>query len=233
MKRILAIVLAAAMAFAPVAQATDISQFDRYAGDDQIKFVSALVADIQGAADADPVLSARVKRFFMNKQPGEAISGMGQFEMNLSFARIADLDAAAKNPHARHIAVEDVMYATLFNNGLRFSGAFHPTAVNFRAEKPLRAPLNRQEADKALAETREWVSRNAPERSFLERSAPGSQVSGVQAGVAFFAAMIALGVLVNGRNGGSSSTGSTSAPYDPNQGYRDAQRSACAATGDT
>src|SRR5690242_17708319 len=100
MKSHLASALAVAMIFAPAAQAMEIRQFDRLDGDDQIKFVDNLVDSVEAAAKNDPALLAKVKRFFMDKKPGEEISGMGRFELSLSLARIADMDASAKNPKA-------------------------------------------------------------------------------------------------------------------------------------
>jgi hypothetical protein len=52
------------------------------------------------------------------------------------------------------------MYATLFNNGIRFTKSFRPIAVNFRAQKPLTPPSTRQDAVRSLAQTREWIARN-------------------------------------------------------------------------
>src|SRR5690348_6555911 len=157
MKAHLASVLAAAIIFAPVAQATQIRQFDRFDGDDQIKFVDKLVDSVEAAAANDPVLLAKVTRFFMDKKPGEEISGMGRFELSLSLARIADMDASAKNPKAPRLEVEDVMYATLFNSGFRFSDSFRPTAVNFQPQRPLGRALTRQDGDKALADRKSVV----------------------------------------------------------------------------
>src|SRR5690348_9860150 len=110
MKAHFAIVVSAIMLFAPLAQAIEIRQFDRMSGDDQVKYIDKLTDSVEDASKQDPALMARVKRFFMNKQPGEAVSGMGRFELNLSLARIGDLEAAEKNPKARRLEMEDVMY---------------------------------------------------------------------------------------------------------------------------
>ncbi len=245
MRPYLATVLSAALIFAPFAQATEIRQFDRYDGDDQIRFVDKLVDSVEAAAKNDPAQLAKVKRFFMNKQPGEAISGMGRFELNLSLARIADMDASAKNPKARHLEVEDVMYATLFNNGLRFSNSFRPVAVDFQPQKPLGRPLTRQDADKALAQTRQWIARTVEPEHRFDHGGPVGETeqswsgwSDDQKAIAFFAAIIALGYLVGGSGHGSTNSGAYDPPIPPDtrtfdQMYRDAQRTACAATLDT
>jgi len=126
MKSQLAIVVSVIMLFAPFAQAMEIRQFDRMSGDDQIKFIDKLTDSVEDASKNDPALLARVKRFFMNKQPGEAISRMRRVELNLSLARNADLPAAKKNPKVRRLEVEDVMYATLDRSGIVLDKYFSP-----------------------------------------------------------------------------------------------------------
>jgi hypothetical protein len=165
MKSQLAIVVSVVMLFAPLAPAMEIRQFDRMSGDDQIKFIDKLTDSVEDASKNDPALLARVKRFFMNKQPGEAISGMGRFELNLSLARIADLQAAEKNPKARRLEVEDVMYATLARSGIILNKYFSPV---FQPQKPLAQKfLTREDADKALAQTQAWIARTVePGHSF-------------------------------------------------------------------
>lgn len=241
MKAHLASVLAATMSFAPIAQATEIRQFDRFDGDDQIKFVDKLVDSVEAAAKNDPALLAKVKRFFMDKKPGEEISGMGRFELSLSLARIADLDASAKNPKALHLEVEDVMYATLFNYGFRFSNSFRPSAVAFQPQKPLGRTLTPLDGDKALAETRDWIARTvrpAPERDFTHGGPQGSVGwsgwSDDQKCIAFFAAIIGAGVVLE-RMGIHLGDPTPAAGGEQNwdQMYRQAQRTACAATLDT
>lgn len=220
------------------AHATEIRQFDRYAADDQIRFVDKLVDSVEAAAQNDVALQAKVKRFFMNKQPGETISGMGRFELNLSLARIADMDTAAKDPRARRLEVEDVMYATLFNSDIRFTKSFRPTVINFRAQKPLNPPLTRQDGDKALAQTRAWIARTVePDHEFTHGGPEDSQTwsgfSSDQKAIAFFAALATIAILSHSGDGASTATGPYYPAPDANKIYRDAQRAACAATLDT
>lgn len=241
MKAHLASALAAAMTFTPVAQATEIRQFDRFDGEDQIKFVDKLVDSVEAAAANDPALLARVKRFFMDKKPGEEISGMGRFELSLSLARIADMDASANNPNAPRLEVEDVMYATLFNSGFRFSNSFRPSAVDFQPQRPLGRTLTRQDGDKALAETREWIARTvrpAPEHDFTHGGPQGSVGwsgwSDDQKCIAFFAAVIGAGMVLERMGihlGDPTPAAGSGQSWD--QMYRQAQRTACAATLDT
>src|SRR4051794_18209541 len=100
-KACLAILLSGSLFFAPALQAIEIRDFDRLAGDDQIDYISQLVDSVESASSGPEL--AQVKRFFMNKQAGEQISGMGRFEVALALARIADIDAAAKDPHTRRL----------------------------------------------------------------------------------------------------------------------------------
>ncbi|MGB8590934.1 MAG: hypothetical protein WA755_13605 [Candidatus Acidiferrales bacterium] len=237
MKRSLAIALSAAMLFAPALHATEIRQFDRMAGDDQITFVDKLVDSVEAACQNDPALLARVKRFFLAKQPGEQISGMGRFSINLSLARIADLQVAEKNPNARRLEVEDVMYATLFKSGIILNKNFRPVAVNFHPQKPLSSKyLTMVDANKELAQQQAWAARNVVEHTF-NHGGPVASLSGFtddQKAIAFFVALTAAAVLLKGSGSGG---GPTVAPYPPagqsmNDIMKQAQQVACAATQD-
>lgn len=238
MKVHLATIVAAAMIFAPRAQATEIRQFDRMSGDDQIKFVDKLVDSVEAAAQKDPAQLAKVKRFFMQKQPGETISGMGRFELSLSLARIADMDASANNPKAQRLHVEDVMYAVLYNSGIRFSTAFRPQVIDFQPQKPLGPPLTRQDADKALAQTRSWIAR---EVHTFDHGGPVGETadsrgwsgwSDDQKAIAVFKAMLGLalvGKALHLPNGGPDTPVAGPSAVDMNLYYKQAQQAACAA----
>jgi hypothetical protein len=211
----LAVFLSALMIVTPIAQATEIRQFDRMAGDDQINFVDKLVDSVEAAARNNPALLAQVKRFFMKKQPGEVINGMGRFEMNLSLARIADLQLAEKNPNAHRLEVEEVMYVTLEKNGIALPKNFRPMAVNFHPQQPMLRTLTMADAKKALAETQAWVNRTVePEHQF--RPGSGPSVSGFtdnEKAIAFFGALAVLAVAA-GSNGGGSNSFSGAPPGD-------------------
>jgi hypothetical protein len=159
-----------------VLQAMEIRQFDRMSSDDQTSYIDKLIDSVEDASKNDPALLARVKRFFMKKQPGEAISGMGRFELSLSLARVADLQAAEKNPKARRLEVEDVMYVALGSRGIVINQYFRPA---FQPQKPLAQKfLTREDADKALAQTRAWIARTVePEHSF-SHGGPQNAISG-------------------------------------------------------
>jgi hypothetical protein len=235
-KACVAICMAAVLILAPVAQATEIRQFDRFAGDDQILFVDKLVDSVEQAAKNDPALLARVKRFFKDKQPGEDISGMGRFELNLSLARIADFEVAAKNPKERHLEVEDVMYGTLFRARIPMPSSFRPTAVDFQPQKPLQQPLTRDDADKALAQTKAWIARTVePERTFRPESHGG--LTDDQKVIAFFVALAAVAIIFHSSGGPSPSTIPSGSMPGSGQSASDilgqAMRNSCAATLDT
>lgn len=238
----LAIALAIAVIFPRMAPATEIRQFDRYDDSDQVQFVSELVRSVKAAAQVDPALLTKVNRFFMKKQPGEAVTGMGRFELNLSLARIADMDTAAKDPRARRIEVEDVMYGTLFNNGIRFTTSFRPTAIDFHTQKPLTPPSTRQDAERALTQTRQWIARTVEPDHQVARGGPADSQSWSGFGddhraIAFWAALIVgAGILANHFGVAASAPSSMGSPdpaLDPNQILHDAHRSACAVTMDT
>lgn len=211
MKSFLAVFMATVF-FMSSAHAMEIQQFDRMAGDDQGDYVDRLAQSVEDATQGDA--HARAVRFFKPKQPGETISGMGQFEMALSLARIADLDAVMKDPKVRRLEVEDVMYAIVERNGIILSKTFKPIAVRFHPRYPPEKAMTRQEADKALEYTKRWVamsseehtkawqSEQAPQRT-LRPNATGP-FSNVAAGIAFFAALAA----VAGASGGGSAAAS-------------------------
>ena len=213
MKAYVAIVVSAVMMFTPLEQAMEIRQFDRMSGDDQIKFVDKLADCVEEASKNDPALLARVKRFFMKKQPGEVISGMGRFELNLSLARIADLQAAEKNPKARRLEVEDVMYATLARSGIVLDKNFRP--ANFRPQEPLAQKfLTRQDADKALAQTQVWIARTVEPEHTFSHGGPQTGLSGFsdnEKAIAFFLGLAAIGIEV-GQAGGASDGSSAADP---------------------
>jgi hypothetical protein len=221
--------------FTASAQAVEITDLDRMSDDDQIAFVDQLAQSVEDATTGD--LHTRVHRFFMPKQPGEVISGMGQFEINLSMARIADLEAVAKNPKARRLEVEDVLYVTMERNGIVLPHSFRPSAVNFRPKVPnAKSSLTLAQAQKELEDTKAWVSRTvvAP-HTFRPGSGPtGPALTDSQKGIAFFAALIALAAA----NAGSADSSPSSYPYDSHEAdpwwvrsgfnsYHDAVRSAC------
>ena len=207
MKAHLAIVVSAVMLFAPLVQAVEIRQFDRMSGDDQIKFVDKMTDSVEDASKNDPALLARVKRFFLKKQPGEAISGMGRFELNLSLARVADLQAAEKNPKVRRLEVEDVMYATLDGSGIVLGKTFRPVAVNFQPQKPLAQKfLTREDADKALAQTQAWIARTVEPEHTFSHGGPQTGLSGFsdkERTIAFFMALAVIGTVVGKASGPS------------------------------
>ncbi len=157
----------------------------------------------------------RVKRFFQKKQPGEVISGMGQFEMNLSMARLADVEARDKNPRARRLDVDDVMYVTLERNGIALPEGFRPAAMQFKPTLPVSTKIvSRQDANKALAETKTWVARSVPGSDTAMPSA-GPTLSGFSSldkGVAFFVGLIALAKAADAASGGALSQGAGSPP---------------------
>jgi len=233
MKGFLTLFMSAVLAFSGTAQAVEIHDFDRMSDDDQIEFVDQLAQSVQNSVQGEQ--AARVKRFFMPKQPGETISGMGQFEMNLSLARIADLEEVAKNPKARRLEVEDVMYVTMEKSAIVLPKSFRPAAYKFRAKNPTaKRVMTRQDADKALAETQAWVSRtvDAPHRPL---PTSGSALTDNEKAIAFFVALAALAVAARGPSGNS---GYSNDGYDPHASdpwwqqngyatYHDAVKAAC------
>jgi hypothetical protein len=190
-----------------------IYQFDRMSDNDDVRYIDSLVKSVEAASQGDPALYAQVKRFFKTKQPGEAISGMGKFELNMAYARIADLQAVAKNPKVPRLQVEDVLYVTMVDNGITLPNHFRPTTFNFRPQEPLGESLTLADAQKALTRTQAWVARRVePNSPVLSPSLSSSDKE-----TAFWAAIVALLVLSTTKTGNTSNNAPvTSGPYDSN-----------------
>ena len=232
-RTILASLSAMLLALPATPSAMEIRQFDKLAGGDQIEFVDRLAASVQDASQGQ--LAARVRYFFEPKHPGEDISGMGRFELNLALARIADLDAAAKQPGIRRLEVEDVMYMTLEASGLKLQASFRPSAIGFRAKlPPAKFVMDKAHAQRALDETQAWL---ASQRFRDRRMAELSGFSSNEKAIAFFAALMALAVAADkagiGKGAGSPGYDSGSGPpktWWESSGYtsyHDAVRSIC------
>ena len=178
------------LAIPAIAGAMEIRQFDRLNGDDQIDFVDQLAESVQNASRGD--LAARVKYFFEPKHPGEDISGMGRFEMNLALARIADLEAAEKNPRVRRLDVEDVMYTTIESAGIVLGQNFRPSATKFQPKRPpADFVMDKVHARRALAETQDWIAaQNRIPRSRLT-------LTDNEKAIAFFAGLMAIGAILD------------------------------------
>lgn len=218
MKAFPAIFLAATLLLTRAAQAMEIWRFDKLAGDDQITYVDRLAQSVEDATKGKQL--ARVKKFFMLKQPGENISGMGQFELNLSLARVADLRAIEKNSKARRLEVEDVMYVTLERNGIILPNGFKPHVINFQPKyPPSKTVMTKEEAGKALAQTRAWVAIEPSQgfRAHLQHSYHGPVLSDTEKGIALFMALAAIKMAVDnaaGPSGNTDSSGGSRNYYD-------------------
>jgi hypothetical protein len=239
-KTVLAVVTSVGLLIANLVQALEIRQFDKLGDDDQISYIDALRVNVEKSVP--PAEFARVKRFFQKKQPGEVISGMGQFELNLALARVADLEHPEKDSAARRLGVEDVMYVTLERNGISLPPGFRPAASNFQSKLPPRKdPMTHEAAVRALADTRTWVARDvSPPQEFRSRSG-GFNLSDNEKGIAFFAALAALVAVAAAKSGnqgaagdaGSSGPSVDSRPWWEQNGYNsygDAMHGACVAS---
>jgi hypothetical protein len=140
-KYLAATLLLAAMFFTSAAQAMQIQQFDKMAGDDQDEYVAELIIGAQQVLkDAGkPALAEQVHTLFTTKKnPADQISlGMAEFQANLARAREADARRIESNPNARRFEVEDAMIVTMRKNGIELPPSFLTVASGF---KPKRSP---------------------------------------------------------------------------------------------
>jgi len=175
-----------------VVDAMETRQFDKLSGDDQIAFVDQLAQSVQDASHGE--LAARVRYFFEPKHRGEDISGMGRFELNLALARIADLEAAEKNSRIRRLEVEDVMYTTLESAGIVLGQNFRPTAMRFQPkDPPATFVMDKIHARRALDDTQAWIAA----QQMNDRLTPQVRLTENQKAIAFFAALMAIGAVLD------------------------------------
>src|SRR6267154_820966 len=118
-KNLAATFMSAAMLFTSAAQAMEIRQFDKMAGQDQGEFIAELVQGAEkvltDAGGADQ--AAQVSHLFTTNDPGDQISiGMTEFIRNLARARVADVKRIENDPKARRLEVEDAMIVTMRKN---------------------------------------------------------------------------------------------------------------------
>lgn len=138
-KNMAATFLSAAVLFTSAAQAMQIQQFDKMAGQDQDEFIAELV---QGAEkvltdEGKPDLAAQVSYLFTTNAPNSNISiGMSQFMVTLALARVADVKRVEKDPNARRLEVEDAMIVTMRKNGIELPPSFLTVASNFKPKLP-------------------------------------------------------------------------------------------------
>ena len=131
--------LIVALILSSAAQAMEIQHYDEMSNDDQATYVSLLVGGAEqafkneGRAD----LAAQVDHLFTTTLPGDKITmGVGEFQLNLARARVADEKRFEKDPRAHRLEVEDAMLVTLKKNNIALSedfiGAFRAINTNFR-----------------------------------------------------------------------------------------------------
>ena len=92
-KDLAATFVSAAMLFSGIAQAMEIRQFDKMAGQDQNDYIVALIngAEKVLADEGRPDLAAQVEQLFTTKNNGDANTiGMAEFERNLAIVRLDD-----------------------------------------------------------------------------------------------------------------------------------------------
>ena len=129
----------AAMLSTSVAQATEIWKFDRMADQDQDEYVGDLVVGAQkvlrDAGKADD--AEKVHHLFTDRDPESDISiGMGEFEISLAKARVADLQRVAKDRKALRIEVEHAVIVTLKHNDIVLPKSFMTVMNDFKAKFP-------------------------------------------------------------------------------------------------
>jgi hypothetical protein len=125
--------------FSSAARAMEIWKFDKMADADQDEYVADLVVGAQKVLkdDGNPDLAKKARKLFLSIPAGDKISvGMGEFEINLARARVADLERVKKDPSASRLEVEHAMIVTLKKNDIVLPKSFMTVGKEFKPKHP-------------------------------------------------------------------------------------------------
>jgi hypothetical protein len=139
--------MSAAMLFPGMAQAMQITQFDKMADQDQVEYIHELISGAEKVLtdEGRPDLATRVEQLFTTKNDPNDTDTMGmiEFERNLATLRVHDLKNAQKHPNDPRLEVEDVVILTLHKNGIELPDSFYTVAANFHPKFPPKNALAR------------------------------------------------------------------------------------------
>ena len=160
-KVLIAAFMSAAILFATAAQAMKLQQFDRMADQDQIDYISQLVARVHASVSADQ--RSKVDKFFKARDTGygEGVSGMTAFELDLARLRSAELKPVAGGMKLQGADVEQVLFKTLQRNGIILPQSFLTVPMSFQPKHTLHQPVSQEVADKWLAQLEAEAARKA------------------------------------------------------------------------
>jgi len=133
--------LSAAMLLTGAAQAMEIQKYDEMASADKDEYVAELAIGAEKVLrdEGKTDLADRVHKLFTEIKPGDEIPiGVGEFEINLTLARVADAKRTEKNPAARRLEVEDAMIVTLRKNNIELPANFLTVNSGFQPKFPLK-----------------------------------------------------------------------------------------------
>jgi hypothetical protein len=133
--------MSAAMLLTSAAQAMQIQQFDKMAGQDQDDYIGDLIVGAENVLtdEGRPDLAAQVKQLFTTKNPGDVDTiGMISFEANLATLRVIDAKNSANNPGAPRLEVEHAMILALKDNGIVLPKSFMTVNSSFKPKLPLK-----------------------------------------------------------------------------------------------
>jgi hypothetical protein len=134
--------LSATMFFTGVAQAMQIQQFDKMAGQDQSDYINVLIdgAEKVLADEGRSDLAKQVEHLFTTKEAGDSDTlGMISFEARLASLRAIDARNAENNPGAPRLEAEHAMFQALKDNGIILPKSFMTVASGFKPKLPPQA----------------------------------------------------------------------------------------------
>jgi len=137
----LAVVLFVTLSMSDSLCAVEIEKFDQMSDKDQDEYVAKLVIAAQKALrdEGKADLAEKVHKLFTKDDPeGDIPAGLGQFEILLARARVADLKRIEKDPNAARLEVEHVMILTLKKNDIALPNSFVNVMKDFKPKHPLK-----------------------------------------------------------------------------------------------
>jgi hypothetical protein len=139
LKVLAATVLSASLFAASAAQAMDIEDYFKMAGQDQGQFDNALftgakqVLKNEGKAD----LADQLDRLFTEVKPGNKLSdGFADYQARLGAMAIAEVKRQSRNPKLAHLQAERAFRDAAQDHGIALPPAFDTVVSNFKPKFP-------------------------------------------------------------------------------------------------
>ena len=119
---------------------------------------------------------------------------MGRFELNLALARIADLEANEKRSAHPSVGSQKCGVNNIERAGIVLGQNFRPTAMRFKPkDPPANFVMDKIHARRALDDAQAWIAA----QQINDRLTPQARLTENQKAIAFFAALMAIGAVLD------------------------------------